>query len=121
MSTTERDYYELLGVPRDADEQTIKKAFRRLARELHPDVSDEPEAEVRFREVSEAYEALSNPETRELYDRYGHAGLRSGGFQPSHFDLGIVRRSLQRLLRRRPLRRRAPRRRRPAAATSSPR
>jgi len=88
MATTERDYYELLGVPRDADEQTIKKAFRRLARELHPDVSEHPDAEARFREVSEAYEALSNPETRQLYDRYGHAGLRSGGFQPSHFDLG---------------------------------
>src|SRR5579871_4861852 len=88
MSTTERDYYELLGVPRNADDQTIKKAFRKLARELHPDVSEHPEAEVRFREVSEAYEALSNPETRQLYDRYGHAGLRSGGFQPTHFDLG---------------------------------
>jgi molecular chaperone DnaJ len=88
MSATERDYYELLGVPRDAGEQTIKKAFRKLARELHPDVSEHPEAEVRFREVSEAYEALSNAETRQLYDRYGHAGLRSGGFQPTHFDLG---------------------------------
>jgi molecular chaperone DnaJ len=88
MSTTERDYYELLGVPRNADEQEIKKAFRKLARELHPDVSDVPDAEVRFREVTEAYEALSNPETRELYDRYGHAGLRSGGFQPTSFDLG---------------------------------
>ncbi len=88
MPTTERDYYELLGVPRTADDQAIKKAFRRLARELHPDVSEVPDAEIRFREVSEAYEALSNPETRQLYDRYGHAGLRSGGFQPSHFDLG---------------------------------
>jgi molecular chaperone DnaJ len=88
MSTTERDYYELLGIPRNADEQAIKKAFRKLARELHPDVSDVPEAEVRFREITEAYEALSNPETRELYDRYGHAGLRSGGFQPTSFDLG---------------------------------
>jgi molecular chaperone DnaJ len=88
MSTTERDYYELLGVPRNADEQEIKKAFRKLARELHPDVSDAPDAELRFREVTEAYEALSNPETRELYDRYGHAGLRSGGFQPTNFDLG---------------------------------
>jgi molecular chaperone DnaJ len=88
MSTTERDYYEVLGVPRNADDQAIKKAFRRLARELHPDVSELPDAEARFREVSEAYEALSNTETRQLYDRYGHAGLRSGGFQPSHFDLG---------------------------------
>jgi molecular chaperone DnaJ len=88
MAATERDYYELLGVPRNADDQTIKKAFRKLARELHPDVSDHPEAELRFREVSEAYEALSNPETRQLYDRFGHAGLRSGGFQPTHFDLG---------------------------------
>jgi molecular chaperone DnaJ len=88
MSTTERDYYELLGVSRTAGDQEIKKAFRRLARELHPDVSEHPEAEVRFREVSEAYEALSNPETRQLYDRFGHAGLRSGGFQPTHFDLG---------------------------------
>ena len=88
MSATERDYYELLGVARDADDQEIKKAFRQLARRLHPDVSEEPEAEVRFREVSEAYEALSNPETRQLYDRYGHAGLRSGGFTPTHFDLG---------------------------------
>jgi molecular chaperone DnaJ len=88
MSTTERDYYELLGVGRDADEQTIKKAFRRLARQLHPDVSTEPDAEQRFREVTEAYEVLSNSETRALYDRYGHAGLRSGGFTPTHFDMG---------------------------------
>jgi molecular chaperone DnaJ len=88
MSTTERDYYELLGVSRNADDGAIKKAFRRLARELHPDVSAAPDAEVRFREVSEAYEVLSNAETRALYDRYGHAGLRSGGFSPSHFDIG---------------------------------
>ena len=82
VATTERDYYELLGVSRDADEAEIKKAFRGLARELHPDVSDAPDAEERFREVVEAYEVLSKPETRELYDRFGHAGLRSGGFQP---------------------------------------
>jgi molecular chaperone DnaJ len=88
MSTTERDYYELLGVARGAGESEIKKAFRRLARQLHPDVSEDPDAESRFREVSEAYEVLSNPETRALYDRYGHAGLRSGGFTPSHFDIG---------------------------------
>ena len=85
-----RDYYELLGVARDAGDQEIKKAFRRLARELHPDVSEAPDAEVRFREVTEAYEVLSNAETRQLYDRYGHAGLRSGGFTPRHFDLGDI-------------------------------
>jgi molecular chaperone DnaJ len=90
MATAERDYYELLGVARGADEGEIKKAFRRLARELHPDVSDAPDAEERFREVVEAYEVLSNAETRELYDRYGHAGLRSGGFQPGHFDFGSL-------------------------------
>ena len=87
MSATNRDYYELLGVARDCDEATIKKAFRKLARQLHPDVSDEPETEIRFREVSEAYEVLSNAETRALYDRYGHQGLRSGGFTPSHVDI----------------------------------
>ena len=90
MATTEHDYYELLGVPRDADEGDIKKAFRRLARELHPDVSDAPDAHERFREVVEAYEVLSKTETRQLYDRYGHAGLRSGGFEPGHFDLGSL-------------------------------
>jgi molecular chaperone DnaJ len=90
MATTERDYYELLGISRGADEGDIKKAFRRLARELHPDVSAAPDAEERFREVVEAYEVLSKPETRELYDRYGHAGLRSGGFQPGHFDFGSL-------------------------------
>jgi molecular chaperone DnaJ len=84
----DRDYYEVLGVPREADEQTLKKAFRRLARQLHPDVSSEADAEARFREVTEAYEVLSNSETRALYDRYGHAGLRSGGFQPTNFDMG---------------------------------
>jgi molecular chaperone DnaJ len=87
MSTTQRDYYEVLGVSRTATEQEIKKAFRRLARKLHPDVSEHADAEARFREATEAYEALSNPETRQLYDRYGHAGLRSGGFQPTNFDI----------------------------------
>jgi len=90
MATTEHDYYELLGVPRDASESEIKKAFRALARELHPDVSDAPDAQERFREVVEAYEVLSKSETRNLYDRYGHAGLRSGGFQPGHFDFGSL-------------------------------
>jgi molecular chaperone DnaJ len=88
MATTQRDYYEILGLARTASEADVKKAFRRLARELHPDVSTAPDAHERFREVAEAYEVLSKSETRELYDRYGHAGLRSGGFTPSQFDLG---------------------------------
>jgi molecular chaperone DnaJ len=88
MATAERDYYEVLGVGRDADESELKKAFRSLARQVHPDVSDAPDAEERFKEVVEAYEVLSNSETRELYDRYGHTGLRSGGFRPSQSDFG---------------------------------
>ena len=88
MATTDRDYYELLGIGREAGEAEIKRAFRRLARELHPDVSDVPDAQERFREVVEAYEVLSNTETRDLYDRYGHAGLRSGGFKSGHVDFG---------------------------------
>src|SRR5438067_7231542 len=90
MASTQRDYYELLGVSRTAGEAEIKKAFRRQAREFHPDVSSEPDAEGRFREVVEAYEVLSKRETRELYDRYGHAGLRTGGFTPSSFDFGSL-------------------------------
>jgi molecular chaperone DnaJ len=88
MATAEQDYYDVLGVPRDATEADIKRAFRRLARELHPDVSDVPDAEERFRRLAEAYEVLSNAETRRLYDRFGAAGLRRGGFAPTDFDLG---------------------------------
>ena len=106
MATTGRDYYELLGVARDASDAEIKKAFRGLARELHPDVSEAPDAEERFREVVEAYEVLSKSETRELYDRYGHAGLRGGGFQPGQLRLRQPLRPLLRVLRRRPVRRR---------------
>jgi molecular chaperone DnaJ len=90
MATTERDYYELLGVDRGATDADIKRAFRTLARELHPDVSDAPDAERRFREVAEAYEVLSDRERREIYDRYGHAGLRRGGFQPHFADFGSL-------------------------------
>ena len=90
MATTQRDYYEVLGISRAADAGEIKRAFRRLARELHPDVSEAPDAQERFREVVEAYEVLSKSETRELYDRYGHSGLRSGGFTPTQFDFGSL-------------------------------
>jgi molecular chaperone DnaJ len=78
-----RDYYEVLGVSREASETEIKKAFRRLARELHPDVNDhDPEAEEKFKEAAAAYEVLSDTERRRTYDAYGHEGLRSGGFDP---------------------------------------
>jgi molecular chaperone DnaJ len=90
MATTGRDYYELLGVARSADEAELKRAFRRKARELHPDVSEQPDAEARFREVVEAYEVLSKSETRQLYDRFGHAGVRGGGFRPTQFDFGSL-------------------------------
>ncbi len=76
-----RDYYEVLGLSRDADEKQIKKSFRALARQLHPDVnSSDPEAETKFKEAAEAYEVLCNPESRATYDRYGFEGLKRGGF-----------------------------------------
>ncbi len=90
MSAT-RDYYEVLGVSRDADENTIKKAFRKLALELHPDRNrDDPEAEEKFKQAAEAYEVLSDPERRATYDRYGHEGLRGGGYAPNFDTFGSV-------------------------------
>jgi molecular chaperone DnaJ len=78
-----RDYYEVLGVERSASDADLKRAFRGLARELHPDVNaHDPEAEEKFKEAAEAYEVLSDPERRRTYDTFGHDGLRQGGFSP---------------------------------------
>ncbi|HEU0001578.1 MAG TPA: molecular chaperone DnaJ [Ktedonobacteraceae bacterium] len=78
MSTSKRDYYEILGVTRGAGEDELKKAYRRLAKQYHPDTNKEPGAEARFIEINEAYETLSDPQKRSVYDRYGHAGLNGG-------------------------------------------
>ncbi|MGI0489052.1 molecular chaperone DnaJ [Pantanalinema rosaneae CENA516] len=85
-----RDYYEILGVSRDADKEDIKRAYRRLARKYHPDVNKEPEAEERFKEINRAYEVLSEPETRARYDRFGEAGVSSaaGAGSPDFGDFG---------------------------------
>ena len=87
-----RDYYEVLGVPKNADAQAIKKAYRQKAIQYHPDKNPgDKEAEEKFKEAAEAYEVLSNPEKREKYDRFGHAGVggaAGGGFQG--FDMGDI-------------------------------
>ena len=86
-----RDYYEVLGVDHDADDAAVKKAFRRLARELHPDVNaHDPDAEAKFKEAAEAYEVLSDPERRQLYDAYGHDGLKTGGYAPNFEGFGSI-------------------------------
>jgi molecular chaperone DnaJ len=85
-----QDFYELLGVARDADAGAIKKAYRRKARELHPDVSEEPDAEEQFRRVTEAYEVLSDDQRRATYDRYGEAGLKQGGWEPQFANFGSI-------------------------------
>ncbi len=88
---TKRDCYEVLGVGRTADEADIKKAFRKLARELHPDVNNhDPQAEEKFKEAAEAYEILSDAERRQVYDRYGHDGLRRGGQSPNFEGFGSI-------------------------------
>jgi molecular chaperone DnaJ len=85
----ERDPYEVLGVERDADEKQIKRSFRGLARELHPDVNNpDPQAEEKFKEAAEAYEILSDAERRSVYDRYGHAGLNSQGYASETHGFG---------------------------------
>jgi molecular chaperone DnaJ len=82
MSSAKRDYYEVLGVPQDADEEAIRSAYRSLARELHPDVSANPEAQEAFTQLTEAYRVLSKPTTRVLYDHFGYRGPGNGWFGP---------------------------------------
>src|SRR5882757_729470 len=78
-----RDYYEVLGVQQNATQEEIKKAFRRLARQYHPDVNRESGADMQFKEVNEANEVLSDPEKRAMYDRFGHSGVGGApGFDP---------------------------------------
>ncbi|MED5374085.1 MAG: molecular chaperone DnaJ [Myxococcota bacterium] len=88
---SKRDYYEVLGVERDADEKTLKKAFRKLALQYHPDRNpDDPEAEAKFKEAGEAFEVLSDPQKRQVYDRYGHQGLQGQGYNPGFQDMGDI-------------------------------
>jgi len=83
-----RDYYEVLEVSRTVTKEELKKQYRRLARQYHPDVNPDPGAAERFKEISEAYEVLSDDDKRVAYDRFGHAGVgSSGGF--SGFDQGF--------------------------------
>ena len=86
-----RDYYEVLSVPRGASEEDLKSAFRRLARQYHPDVSSEPDAEEKFKEINEAYAVLSDSEKRAAYDRYGHAGVNTQGMPDfTNIDLSDI-------------------------------
>jgi molecular chaperone DnaJ len=82
------DYYEILGIPRDASKEDIKRAYRRLARKYHPDVNKEQGAEERFKEINRAYEILAEPESRARYDRFGEAGVGSGA--GVGFDYGDI-------------------------------
>ena len=87
------DYYELLGVGRDASSEDLKRAYRQLAREFHPDANpNDAQAEAKFKEISEAYAVLSDDEARARYDQFGHEGLRSGGMggDPFNFDLNDI-------------------------------
>lgn len=83
MPVQYKDYYQTLGVPRGAEAEDIKKSFRKLAREFHPDVAkDKKRAEEKFKEINEAYEVLSDPDKRKKYDQYGSTWKEGGGYQP---------------------------------------
>ena len=82
------DFYQILGVSRDADADTLKSAYRKLARQYHPDVNKEPGAEDKFKEIGKAYEALADPETRARYDQFGEAGLGGAAGMPDMGDMG---------------------------------
>jgi molecular chaperone DnaJ len=86
VAAVKRDYYEVLGVPRDADVEAIRRAFHGLARDWHPDVADAANAEERFRELAEAYSVLSKREARLLYDRYGYRGRGNQGFDEALWE-----------------------------------
>jgi molecular chaperone DnaJ len=86
VAVLKRDYYEVLGVSSDADDATIRRAFHDLAREWHPDVAEEPDAEARFRELAEAYSVLSKREARLLYDRFGYRGRGNQGFDEALWE-----------------------------------
>ena len=86
-SMSQKDYYEVLGVERSGTTDEIKKAYRQLAMKFHPDKNpDDPSAEKKFKDVAEAFEVLSDPERRDLYDRYGQEGLRERGYSQTNFS-----------------------------------
>jgi molecular chaperone DnaJ len=86
VAVAKRDYYDVLGVSREADDEAIRRAFHGLARDWHPDVADAPDAEARFRELAEAYSVLSKRESRLLYDRYGYRGRGRQGFDEALWE-----------------------------------
>lgn len=100
MAESKRDYYEVLGLSKGASDEEIKRAFRKLAKQYHPDVNKEPDAEAKFKEIGEAYSVLSDPQKKQQYDQFGHAafeggaggfgGAGFGGFDFADFDLGSI-------------------------------
>ena len=87
-----KDYYQILNVPRNASEEEVRKAYRKMALKFHPDKNKSPEAEDKFKEIAEAYEVLSDPQKREVFDKYGEEGLKGtprppGGNTEFHFEM----------------------------------